>query len=174
MRTAPDPEAVTGSSAAEPSDPMAPAAFLYTLEIQGEPDWGVRQDSADGSMIERRGFEKLERLEATDPRASGLMTTSENWTQVEADGTRVDTSSVTVRLTNDGGSWSGPGEFIEASSDQVMEMAGITTLTGEGDYEGLTLYLSLTGDFLSHTYWGMIVPTELVAPVPAPVEPDEE
>ena len=48
--------------------------------------------------------------------------------------------------------------MIDASTDQVMEMAGITTLTGEGDYEGLTLYLSRSGDFLSQAYWGMIVP----------------
>lgn len=172
MRTAPDPEAATGSSA--PSDPMAPAAFRYTLETQGEPNWGVRQESADGTMLERRGFEQVERLEATDPRASGLMTTSENWTQVEAGGTRVDTTSVMVRLTNDAGSWSGPGERIGAVSDQVMEMAGITTLTGEGDYEGLTLYLGQSGDYLSQTSWGTIVPSELVAPMPEPVEPDEE
>ena len=39
VRKLPDPEAVT--SVETPSDPMAPAAFVYTTEQVEEPDWGT-------------------------------------------------------------------------------------------------------------------------------------
>ena len=83
----------------------------------------------------------------------------------------VQTWSVALRLTNDGGSWSGSGLMIFAHSRQVMEFAGVLELAGEGGYEGLTLFLDQSGDFLSQAAWGLIVPTELVAPMPDPVEP---
>ena len=174
MRAAPDPDAATGAAVAPPADPMAPAAFFYTSETQGEPNWGDEEVSADGTVVETRGLETVELIEATDPRASGLMTTSQNRTQVEDDGTVVQTMSATVRLNNEGGSWSGPGEMMLAGADEIIEMAGMTTLAGEGGYEGLTLFLSQGGDFLSQTAWGMIVPSDLVAPMPDPVEPAAE
>ncbi|MEX1334028.1 MAG: hypothetical protein AB1Z66_01870 [Candidatus Limnocylindrales bacterium] len=174
MRTAPDREAATGAEAVAPPDAMAPAAFYYTVETVGEPNWGTDTESADGTVIETRGYESVERMKASDPRATGELVTSQRSTQIEVDGTVVQTQSVTMRLTNDGGSWSGPGEVMLAGSDQVMEMAGMMKLTGEGDYEGLTLFLSDSGDFLSQTAWGMIVPSELVASMPDPVEPAVE
>jgi hypothetical protein len=174
MRAAPDPDAAPGTAWGPPADPMAPAAFFYTSETQGEPNWGVEQTSADGTVVEARGLETVESVEATDPRASGLMTTSQNRTQVEADGTGVQTQSLTMRLTNEGGSWSGLGQVMLGFSDEIIEMAGMTTLTGEGGYEGLTLFLSQGGDFLSQTAWGMIVPSDLVAPMPDPAEPVTE
>ena len=174
LRTAPDPDADTGTTAVPPSDPLAPAAFYYTLETVGEPDWGIETESADGTVTEARGLEMVERMEATDPRASGQLVSSQNRTQVEADGTIVQTMSVIVRLVNGGGSWSGPGEVMLAGSDEIMEMAGMLKLTGEGGYEGLTLFLSEGGDFLSQTAWGLIVPNDLLAPMPDPVEPVAE
>ena len=173
MRTAPDPEAATDAAAAQPSDPMAPAAFYYTTETVSEPDWGTGTESADGTVSETRGLEEYERIEATDPRASGYLVSSQNRTQVDAPGAMVQTMSMTVRLTNDGGSWSGPGQVL-VGGGQIMEMAGMFELTGEGDYEGLTLFLSGSGDFLSQKTWGMIVPSELVAPMPDPVAPVAE
>ena len=80
MRMAPDPEAVASSPDEAPADPMAPAAFVYTTEQEGEPDWGVDHDSVDGLVSESRGVEMVDRIEATDPRASGLMTTWQNRT----------------------------------------------------------------------------------------------
>lgn len=174
MRAAPNPDAATDVAAVPPADPMAPAAFFYTSETQGEPDWGVETESADGAVIETRDLAMVESIEATDPRASGQLVSSQNRTQVEADGTGVQTMSMNMRLTNEGGSWSGPGEVMLAFSDEIMEMAGVATLTGEGGYEGLTLFLSQGGDFLSQTAWGMIVPSDLVAPMPDPVEPVAE
>ena len=172
IRKAPDPEAVT--SVETPSDPMAPAAFVYTTEQEGEPDWGVDHDSADGLVSESRGVEMVDRIEATDPRASGLLRSSQNRTQIEVDGSVVQTWSMTLRLTNDGGAWSGSGQMAFAHTDQVMGFAGVMPLMGEGDYEGLTLYLNQSGDFLSQASWGLIVPTELVAPMPDPVGPVAE
>jgi hypothetical protein len=165
MRTAPNGDAAA-SPMALPLDPLAPAAFYYTLETEGEPNWGVEQESPDGTVLEIRGQEQTERMEATDPRASGLLTSSLNRTQVEVDGTGVQTGSTWMRLTNDGGSWSGRGQVMLSFSDDIIAMAGVTTLSGEGGYEGLTLFLSTSGDFLSQQSWGLIVPNELVAPAP--------
>jgi hypothetical protein len=55
-----------------------------------------------------------------------------------------------------------------------MEIAGMTKLTGEGGYDGLTLFLHQAGDHLSMSSWGLIVPNELLAPMPDPVEPTDE
>ena len=169
MRALPDPEAVT--SVETPSDPMAPAAFVYTTEQMEEPDWGTDHDSADGSVSESRGTMMVDRIEATDPRASGILRSSDNRTQLELDDAVVQTWSVALRLTNDDGAWSGSGPMIFAHSPKVMEFAGVLELTGEGGYEGLTLFLNQSGDFFSQAQWGLIVPTELVAPMPDPVEP---
>ncbi len=169
VRKAPDPEAT--ASAETPSDPMAPAAFVYTTEQVEEPDWGTDHHSAEGSVSESRGTMMVDRIEATDPRASGLLRSSDNRTQIELDDGVVQTWSVALRLTNDGGSWSGSGPMIFAHTDQVMQFTGLLPLTGEGGYEGLTLYLSQSGDYLDQASWGLIFPTELVAPMPDPVGP---
>jgi hypothetical protein len=174
MRAAPDLDATAGSATSRPSDPMAPAAFYYTLEPEGEPSWGTEQQSADGTLIETRDMEVVERIQAADPRASGLLTSSQNRTQVEVDGNGVQTMSMQLRLSNEGGAWSGPGQAMLGFSDEIIQIAGLMTLEGEGGYEGLTLFLSQGGDFLSQRYWGLIVPTELVAPVPGPVNPSAD
>jgi len=166
MRTAPDGDAAAASPLAPLPDPMTPAAFYYTLETAGEPNWGVERESPDGTVLEIRGQEQVERMEATDPRASGLLTSSLNRTQVEVDGAGVQTGSTWMRLTNEGGSWSGPGQVMLSFSDEIIAMTGVTTLSGEGGYEGLTLFLTTSGDFLSQQSWGLIVPNELVAPAP--------
>ena len=103
VRKLPDPEAIT--TVVAPSDPMAPAAFVYTVEQVEEPDWGTDHYSADGSVSESRGVMMVDRIEATDPRASGLLRSSDNRTQIELDDSVVQTWSVALRLTNDGGSW---------------------------------------------------------------------
>jgi hypothetical protein len=171
VRTAPHPDAATGAAAVPPSDPMAPAAFYFTLETVGDPNWGTDTESADGTVVETRGLETIERMEATDPRATGQLVSSQNRTQVERDGAVVQTMSMAVRLTNEDGSWSGPGEVMLSGSDEIMELAGMLKLTGEGGYEGLTLFLSEGGDFLSQKAWGLIVPDDLAAPMPDPVGP---
>jgi hypothetical protein len=66
----------------------------------------------------------------------------------------VDGSIVTedIRLTNDGGSWSGQvlGAFFVSDDDSLPEPDRIVdeqhyVLTGEGGYEGLTAYLGYGG-----------------------------
>ena len=174
MQVAPDPEAIASSSAEGPADPMAPAAFVFTSEQAEEPDWGTDHESADGSVTESRAVVQVDRITATDPRASGLMTTWQNRTGVGSDHTHVQNWSITARLVNDDGAWSGPSQIIAASSDQVGGIASMTKMTGEGSYDGLTLFLHESADRLRMSSWGMIVPNELVAPMPDPVEPASE
>ena len=46
-----------------------------------------------------------------------------------------------------------------------------TLLTGEGGYEGLSLILNQIWDADSERQWGVVLPSELVPPMPDPVEP---
>ena len=81
VRKLPDPEAVT--SVEVPSDPLAPAAFVYTTEQVEEPDWGTDYYSEDDSVSGSRETRMVDRIEATDPRASGLLRSTDNRTQLE-------------------------------------------------------------------------------------------
>ena len=121
MRTAPDPD---GCLPAHPPWrpptrwPQRPSTTRSRLRVRRTGASSRRAATAPLSSM--RGLEMVERMEATDPRASGLMTTSENRTQVEADGTRVETTSMNMRLTNEAGSWSGLGEvMLGVHSDEV-------------------------------------------------------
>jgi len=116
----------------------------------------------------------VDRITAADPRASGLMTTWQNRTGVGSEHTQVQNWSITARLVNDDGAWAGPSQIIAAHSDEVGGIASMTKMTGEGDYDGLTLFLHESADRLRMSSWGMIVPNELVAPMPDPVEPASE
>ncbi len=54
--------------------------------------------------------------EATDPRASGLVTLSVNSSLVALDEGGGLTAALSERLTNDGGAWSGSGRFVIAGA----------------------------------------------------------
>ena len=174
MRMVPDPDTVEASSDVAPADPMAPAAFVFRSEQMQEPEWGTDHESAGGSVSESRGVRQVEQITATDPRASGVMTTSENRTQIESDTGVLQNWSMTARLANDGGAWSGPVQIVGVHSPEFGQLAGMSKLTGEGGYDGLTLFMHQAGDHFSFTSWGLIVPNELLAPMPDPVGPAEE
>jgi len=154
------------ASAEDAADPMAPAYFTYTTEPVGEsymPEEMVVRDHQDMQM-----------LEATDPRASGLITISVNSNLVEIGGGAVMTAAMSERLTNDGGAWSGTGRFVMASAEDGGLMAAMDVLTGEGSYEGLTLIMGQFAGAAAMTNWGVIVPSDQMPPMPDPVEPPEE
>jgi hypothetical protein len=130
---------------------MAPA--YLTIE------WGDPADFIEGegafTMVDI-GFE------ATDPRASGLFTITDATRHIDHGGEGFDVVAQSVRLVNDGGTWTGTAEGVGAS-----EPGGATTLwrlDGAGDYEGLSLFLVSN---LADETWGVIVPSDVV-----PVPPD--
>ena len=150
--------------AQDEADPMAPAYFTYTVEVVEAP--------SRGNPMVLRDHPQVDRVEATDPRASGLMTTTTNWnTVVLGDEWQVITVATSERLTNEGGTWTGTGRGV-MSGGEAMMWAGMDVLTGEGGYEGLSL---VRGQFMQmnvgDTNWGFILPSDQVPPMPDPVEP---
>ena len=144
-------------------DPMAPAYFTATTEVV--------EESARGEEAVVRDHQQVLMVEATDPRASGRMTTSMNWnTTVVADEMRILTAATTARLVNEGGTWTGAGRTVLVGGE-IRMMTTMGVLTGEGGYEGLIL---VTGEFSNMdtmTDWGVILPSDQVPPMPDPVEP---
>ena len=122
-----------------------------------------------------RDHPQVVRVEATDPRASGLMTITYNRnTVVLGDEWQVITTATSERLTNEGGTWTGTGRGV-MTGGEVLMMTGMDVLTGEGGYEGLTLVM---GQFMqanvADTNWGFILPSDQVPPMPDLVEPPAE
>ena len=151
-------------AAQDEADPMAPAYFTYTTELV--------EDTPRGNPMVLRDHPQVDRVEATDPRASGLMTSTTNWdTVVLGDEWRVITTAMSLRLTNEGGTWAGTGRDV-MSGGEAMLMNTMAVLTGEGGYEGLTLVM---GAFMqmnvADANWGFILPTDQMPPMPDPVEP---
>ena len=153
-------------------DPMAPSAFTYALEPLGEPEWGTESEGDDSVWV-TSGYRSVERLEATDPRASGELVTAMNRSQAEAgrEAGGVQGFAVQMRLINDDGAWAGGGHGAFAFSEGIIAGSISTLLTGEGGYEGLSLILNQIWDADSERQWGVVLPSELVPPMPDPVEP---
>ena len=151
---------------AEP-DPMAPAFFTYTTEPVGE-------SPVEGDENVVRDHREMDAVEATDPRASGLLTTIGNWNEVAHEGFGFMNAATSVRLANDGGAWSGTGRGTIAYVDGRSLMTGLSMLTGEDGYEGLTLMMNQYWDLDTTTFWGVILPSDQVPAVPDPVEPTSE
>jgi hypothetical protein len=152
----------------EEPGPMAPAYFTYTLEPVG-----VFPVEGDENVV--RDHRETDAVEATDPRASGLLTTIGNWNEVAHEGSGFMTAATSVRLANDGGAWSGTGRgTITNTGGGRSLMTGLSMLTGEDGYEGLTLMMNQYWEPDTATFWGVILPSDQVPPVPDPVEPSAE
>ena len=154
-------------AAQDEADPMAPAYFTYTLEPVGE-------FPVEGDEDVVRDHREVDAVEATDPRASGLLTTIGNWNEVVHEGRGFSNAATSVRLANDGGAWSGTGRGTITYLDGRSLMTGLSMLTGEDGYEGLTLMMNQYWDADTTTFWGVILPSDQVPPVPDPVEPPAE
>ena len=79
-----------------------------------------------------------------------------------------------MRLANEGGAWSGTGWETITYLDGRSLMTGLSMLTGEDGYEGLTLVMNQYWDTDATTFWGPILPSDQVRPVPDPVESPTE
>ena len=152
----------TAVVAQDVADPMAPASFTFTLEpVDG---------SSNQHMPEvMRGHQEANSIESTDARASGLLTGSVNWNIAVGEDTGALSAAMSQRLTNDGGAWVGEGWGMLADADGSSRMARMSVLTGDGDYEGLTLILSHAWDPVGELGWGIIVPSDEFPPMPDPV-----
>ena len=162
--------------AQDEADPMAPAYFTFATELSGAFAEG-QVTAIDSTTTEIRGATWIgQPVEATDPRASGLLTYVDNADAFKFSDSHYTTVTSSVRLVNDGGTWSGTGTSVVAYtsemalSDEIPRSTGLTVLAGEGGYQGLTLIMSTPDDFDNEANWGVIIPTDGMPPVPDPME----
>ena len=143
---------------AQEADPMAPSTF--TIQRAEEPQ--ITTDPVTGATI------AVGPVESTEQRASGTLTQVVALAPVDvADGDGGLVQRQAVQLLNDGGSWVGSSRgFLTFPSDGPETVQFLSELVGEGDYEGLTLFLAETGDTENVRWLGVIVPTDAVPAVP--------
>ena len=104
-------------AAQDEADPMAPAYFTYTTELV--------EESPRGNPMVLRDHQQVVAVEATDPRASGLMTTTTNWnTAVLGDEWKVITTATAMRLTNDDGTWTGASHGVMSDREARTQNVG--------------------------------------------------
>ncbi|MGD8485940.1 MAG: hypothetical protein PVG27_02100 [Chloroflexota bacterium] len=155
-------------AAQDVADPMAPAYFTFTLESVTEPGPGD-EGGTGGEFGGEQRFVQVDRVRATDPRASGLLTSAVHLELLEAGGVGLVSGAERVRLANDGGTWSGTAQVFQA----VAEDGGATvmvTLTGQDGYDGLSLVMVQYYDDAVQTRRGFIIPSDRQPPVPDAVE----
>lgn len=157
-----------GVGAEEMPDPLAAAYFTFDEPVT-EPRTEDAIVHADEFEAQMRGDVEVARLDATDPRASGRLTTVSNVNQLEVTGGGVAIGNARLQLVNDGGTWTGTSQGIHFVTDD----GGATTvavLTGEDGYERLTLVLYEYADDDAQTRRGLIIPSDQLPPMPQPGE----
>ncbi len=158
--------------AQDEADPMAPAYFTFTRGMASKSIGGEGEDDDGDGIPELRGQTEVDiPVEASDPRASGLWTFTINAEFVETAGGVVGMDTRSDRLVNDDGFWMGTGMAVSVFGEDDDRAAGLTVLTGEGGYDGLSLILSQSYEDGVESYWGVILPSDKVSPMPDPIEP---
>ena len=141
-------------------DLRAPATF--------EGSFGPQRFSADavtGLPVTVSTFE------ATDPRASGTWTQFKGTWHVNLDRrTRYQVFGHSDRLVNVGGSWVGTTRAVVATElpDGGGRDGRFIEMTGEGGYEGLTMFIFSMSTDAEPTSLGFIVPVDELQPFPEP------
>ena len=123
-----------------------PVTFSGTYEWSWPPlDEGANTFVDDLELFRDQVF--LDTIETTDPRLTGSVLKAEN-TDIHSVSGRdqfVAPRSVSWRIENEGGAWTGQGYELHGwgADDPHQESWGATVfmLTGEGGYEGLSAYL---------------------------------
>ena len=159
------------------ADPMAPAFFTFDQPVMERVmvgEYAYEEDAnADELPQKVRSEVAVGYIEATDPRASGRVTSVTNMNMLEVEGGGVATVATMMRLVNDGGAWSGTALALHMAAEDAG-ITSMTVLTGEGGYEGLTLIMSQYYDDNARTRRGVIVPSDQMPPMPDPIEPAAE
>jgi hypothetical protein len=130
------------------------AVALLALPALGQDGPEAFEFTATPGEVEGTGT-----LEATDSRASGDLVVG--FGEVLFTDPAAHLGSFSVRLTNDGGAWTGTGRVYGGGAEQTVS---IWELTGEGAYEGLSLFTF--GDAWGDTSWGLIIATDAIPPYP--------
>ena len=136
--------------------------FTWTLEEEGASYYD------DGGTWRGSGLT----LDATDPRATGLLEMAWNATGGGPDDREMSLWEFRFELTNEAGSWSGTGSTVasaEGGDDGPETSIEPWRLQGSGAYEGLSLIMVTTNRDSDQERWGFIVPSADVPQAPAPI-----
>lgn len=165
--------ALAGTAAATAEDTTSKAADFYsTGAIVGDLVGVVEpteEQLADG-VRQMRGLTLAGiPIEMSDPRVSGQLTFSANGSGQDFEHGGANIESRAYRLENDGGAWTGSGQFVNAGTeDGPLLSVDTAILTGEGDYEGLTAFLLSEGVETGRDFQIVVIGTE-APPAPDPV-----
>ena len=160
--------AAVGVAVQDEADPMAPVYFTFALESVTEPDDGD-EDGASDEFGGQQRFVQVDRVAATDARASGLLTSVVHLELLEVGGGGLVAGAERVQLLNDGGTWTGTAQVFQAWAEDGGATV-MTTLNGLDGYEGLSLVMVQYYDDVVQTGRGFIIPSHRLPPVPDAIE----
>jgi hypothetical protein len=148
------------ASAAIGASAQGEAATSFTADLAGPP---IEFSFDEDTYLERLVFE----MEATDPRADGVLTLLAARGGLEDDDYRYTVSRESVRLATDEGAWVGTAVSagLHDLSAETNRGGAVFELVGEGGFEGLSMFITAAPD---EPWQGMIIPTEMVPPQPEP------
>ena len=168
-------------AAAQDDEARAGVPAPIYLSFGGEPEVreGTTDDPSPGRITVTGIVQTGEEIGATDARLAGGGTTVMSGTTLGDPESAappfgddmsapppelLTVATVARRIVNDGGAWSGSGYEVEyqPEGDGGPVISGFEILVGEGDYAGLTLILTSTGE----QQLGWIVPSDALQPVP--------
>jgi len=108
-------------------------------------------------------------VEMDDPRVSGLLTIVANGSGQDFENGFANIESRTYRIENDEGTWTGAGNYaLAVRDDEALIDLETAILTGEGEYDGLTAFLSIEFTGGNRNFEAVVV-EGAPAPVPDPV-----
>ena len=154
------PIAVVGQSE-EPSDPMAPA--VATIEVTSIEEVSPGTMKSGGGLVHVEGVQHEHVWTASDPRLSGTVTSIGNH-DVYPD-VPMEVQSATYEVVNDGGRWLGTSTALKLPD---LGSKDVAVLRGEGDYEGLTAYVTMDWAAEPPALRAAIFPGEM-PPLPEPI-----
>jgi hypothetical protein len=147
-----------GSSAVLAQETEEPAAAGAPIVVTGTLDCDADTAATDGLPVV-----SVHEWAASDPRLSGEATYSGRWQLYEEPqedtGDPAASDAALYSIVNEGGSW-----LCEASraAEQPISDGDRHTLVfnGEGEYEGLTAYLTIDWSQAPYVFSGLILPGE--------------
>jgi hypothetical protein len=121
------------------TEPNTPAIVSGSMLGVGEPTQEPVDTVVDGVTQGRGSVIEGERIEADDPRLTGSATTSVNGDVRSVGDSVAFLLSISMRIENDEGSWSGLCDSLLIADGRPDPFACL--FSGEGAYDGLSAYL---------------------------------
>jgi hypothetical protein len=123
----------------EETEPSTPAVVTGNMLGVGEPVQEPVETVVDGVSQGRGGVIAGDQFEADDPRLTGSVSQAVNGDLRTVGDTPAFLLSISLRIENDEGAWSGPCDLLVVADGRRDPFACL--FSGEGAYDGLSAYL---------------------------------